>query len=78
MCTVDPVPSKRFKENLPIIGSVTLDLTVAGHVRTFKTAAMKPLLKRTSLDPDKVAFMFWSETVLMNYLATYASAPTRV
>ncbi|MEJ4486827.1 reverse transcriptase domain-containing protein, partial [Enterococcus faecium] len=59
-CLLDPIPSKLFKDIFPIIGSVILDLVntslLTGYVPvSFKTAVIKPLLKKTSLDAEDIA-----------------------
>uniref|UniRef100_A0AAQ5ZSU8 Reverse transcriptase domain-containing protein n=1 Tax=Amphiprion ocellaris TaxID=80972 RepID=A0AAQ5ZSU8_AMPOC len=61
-CLLDPIPTRLFKEALPLIISSMLDLInlslVTGYVpQAFKVAIIKPLLKKPTLDPD----------VLVNY-----------
>ena len=56
---LDPIPSKLFKQILPLIGSVILDLVnaspITGYVpRAFNIAVIKTLLKNMSLDPDDI------------------------
>ncbi|TWW57376.1 putative RNA-directed DNA polymerase from transposon X-element [Takifugu flavidus] len=59
-CLLDPIPTHLLKDVLPLIGSSILDQIngslVSGYVpRSYKVAVIKPLLKKTSLDPDVLA-----------------------
>ena len=56
----DPIPAKLLKEILPLINSTllnTINLSLSsGYVpRSFKIAVIKPLLKKTTLDPEVLA-----------------------
>ena len=58
-CILDPIPTKLLKEILPLINSTllnTINLSSSGYVpRSFKTAVIKPLLKKPTLDPEVLA-----------------------
>ncbi|TWW71520.1 putative RNA-directed DNA polymerase from transposon X-element [Takifugu flavidus] len=59
-CLLDPIPTHLLKGVLPFIGSSILDQIngslVTGYVpRSYRVAVIKPLLKKTSLDPDVLA-----------------------
>lgn len=56
-CLFDPLPAKLIKELLPILGTPLLNIInrslSSGIVPTsFKSAVIKPLLKKPTLDPD--------------------------
>ncbi|XP_057711235.1 uncharacterized protein LOC130928554 [Corythoichthys intestinalis] len=72
MCLLDPIPTKLFKETLPLTIDTILNIIntslVTGYVpQSFKYAVIKPLLKKPTLDPD----------ILANYdlFLTYHSSP---
>uniref|UniRef100_A0A3Q3MS83 Reverse transcriptase domain-containing protein n=1 Tax=Mastacembelus armatus TaxID=205130 RepID=A0A3Q3MS83_9TELE len=59
-CLLDPIPTRLLKGTLPLMNSSLLDLVnlslVSGYVpQAFKTAVIKPLLKKPSLDPGVLA-----------------------
>uniref|UniRef100_A0A4W6G917 Reverse transcriptase domain-containing protein n=1 Tax=Lates calcarifer TaxID=8187 RepID=A0A4W6G917_LATCA len=56
-CLLDPIPTRLLKEALPLICSPVLDMLnlslLTGYVpQSYKTAVIKPLLKKPTLDPD--------------------------
>ena len=59
-CILDPIPTKLLKEILPLINSTLLNTIhpslSSGYVpRSFKTAVIKPLLQKPTLDPEVLA-----------------------
>uniref|UniRef100_A0A8D3B260 Reverse transcriptase domain-containing protein n=1 Tax=Scophthalmus maximus TaxID=52904 RepID=A0A8D3B260_SCOMX len=59
-CLLDPIPSRLFKDVLPLINNSILDQInlsiLTGYVpKAFKVAVVKPLLKKPTLDPDILA-----------------------
>ncbi len=55
-CIVDPVPSKLLKEVLPevidpLLAIINSSLSLGYVPKTFKLAVIKPLIKKTQLDP---------------------------
>ena len=87
-CLLDPIPTNLFKEMLPTLGPPLLHI-INGSLNTgtvptiFKTAIIKPLLKKTNLDPLTLAnyrpisnLPFMSkvlEKVVASQLTTYLS-----
>jgi len=59
-CLLDPIPTKVLTEVLhvveePLLNCISLSLFL-GHVpRIFKLAVIKPLIKKTQLDPNNLA-----------------------
>uniref|UniRef100_A0A672ZI91 Reverse transcriptase domain-containing protein n=1 Tax=Sphaeramia orbicularis TaxID=375764 RepID=A0A672ZI91_9TELE len=56
-CLLDPIPTKLFKQTLPLTIDTILTIIntslVTGYVpQSFKFAVIKPLLKKPTLDPD--------------------------
>ena len=56
-CLLDPIPTKLFKETLPLTIDTILNILntslVTGYVpQSFKFAVIKPLLKKPTLDPE--------------------------
>ncbi|CAJ1053038.1 RNA-directed DNA polymerase from mobile element jockey [Xyrichtys novacula] len=59
-CLLDPIPSKLLKETLPLISTSLLKMIntslLTGYVpQSFKTALIKPLLKKPTLDSSSLA-----------------------
>ncbi len=59
-CLLGPVPTKLFKELLPVAEELLLNIIISslslGHVpKPFKLAAIKPLIKKPKLDPCELA-----------------------
>uniref|UniRef100_A0A8P4KLV1 Reverse transcriptase domain-containing protein n=1 Tax=Dicentrarchus labrax TaxID=13489 RepID=A0A8P4KLV1_DICLA len=57
---LDPIPTRLLKEVIPLIGTSLLDMInlslLSGYVpQSFKVAVIKPLLKKTTLDPGVLA-----------------------
>ncbi len=55
-CMLDPIPSKLLKEVLPevidpLLASINSSLSLGYAPKTFKLAVIKPLIKKTQLDP---------------------------
>ncbi len=55
-CMLDPIPSKLLKEVLPevidpILSIIHLSLSLGYAPKTFKLCVIKPLIKKTQLDP---------------------------
>ncbi len=53
---LDPIPSKLLKEILPevidhLLTIINLSLSLGYDPKTFKLAVVKPLIKKTQLDP---------------------------
>ncbi len=56
ICMLDPIPSKLLKEVLPEVidplsAIINLSLSLGYFPKTFKLAVIKPLIKKTQLDP---------------------------
>uniref|UniRef100_A0A8C4DRA9 Reverse transcriptase domain-containing protein n=1 Tax=Dicentrarchus labrax TaxID=13489 RepID=A0A8C4DRA9_DICLA len=59
-CLLDPIPTRLLKEVVPLIGTSLLDMInlslLSGYVpQSFKVAVIKPLLKKSTLDPGVLA-----------------------
>ncbi len=59
-CLLNPIPTRLFKESLPLVGPFLLDminpLLFAGYVpQSFREAVIKPLLEKPALDPKVLA-----------------------
>ncbi len=59
-CLLDPIPTKLLKDMLPQVSTFLLDMVnsslLTGYVpQSFKVAAIKPLLKKPTLDPEVLA-----------------------
>ena len=59
-CFLDPIPTKLLKDMLPQVSTFLLDMInpslLTGYVpQSFKVAAIKPLLKKPTLDPEVLA-----------------------
>ncbi len=55
-CMLDPIPSKLLKEVLPEVidphlAIINLSMSLGYVPKTFKLAVIKPLIKKTQLDP---------------------------
>ncbi len=55
-CMLDPIPSKLLKEVIPevidpLLAIINLSLSLGYVPKTFKLAVIKPLIKKTQLDP---------------------------
>ncbi len=48
---LDPIPSKLLKEVLPEVIVINLSLSLGYVPKNFKLAVIKPLIKKTQLDP---------------------------
>ncbi len=58
MGMLDPIPSKLLKEVLPefidpLLAIVNLSMSLGNVPKTFKLAVIKPLIKKTQLDPKR-------------------------
>ncbi|MDF4341033.1 reverse transcriptase family protein [Vibrio parahaemolyticus] len=59
-CLLDPIPTRLLKEVFPLVNTHILDMInislLTGYVpQSFKTAVIKPLLKKPTLDPEVLA-----------------------
>ncbi|MDF4350591.1 reverse transcriptase family protein, partial [Vibrio parahaemolyticus] len=59
-CLLDPIPTRLLKEDFPLVNTHILDMInislLTGYVpQSFKTAVIKPLLKKPTLDPEVLA-----------------------
>ncbi len=79
---LDPITSKLLKEVLPevidpILAIINLSLSLGYFHKTFKLAVIKPLIKKTQLDPkDQVNYRLISNlpflsNILENRLSSY-------
>ncbi len=50
-CMLDPIPSKLLKEVLPLLAIINSSLSLGYVPKNFKLAVIKPLIKKTQLDP---------------------------
>ncbi len=50
-CMLDPIPSKLLKEVLPEVIDPNSSLSLGYVPKNFKLAVIKPLIKKTQLDP---------------------------
>ncbi len=84
-CMLDPIPSKLLKEVLPevidpLLAIINSSLSLGYVPKTFKLAVIKPLIKKTQLDPkDLVNYRpilnlpFLSEILEKRYVRKYQS-----
>uniref|UniRef100_A0A8C2DTD7 Reverse transcriptase domain-containing protein n=1 Tax=Cyprinus carpio TaxID=7962 RepID=A0A8C2DTD7_CYPCA len=58
-CILDPIPSKLLKDVLPevidpLLTTINSSLSLGYDLKTFKLAVIKPLIKKTQLDPKEL------------------------
>ncbi|KAI2647176.1 RNA-directed DNA polymerase from mobile element jockey [Labeo rohita] len=58
-CMLDPIPSRLLKDLLPdltdpLLNIINVSLSLGYVPKTFKLAAIKPLIKKPQLDPNKL------------------------
>ncbi|XDV21738.1 hypothetical protein PO909_026762 [Leuciscus waleckii] len=53
-CMLDPIPTKLLKEMHPLLNIINSSLSLGYVPKTFKLAMIKPLVKKTQLDPTEL------------------------
>ena len=58
-CILDPIPTKLLKELLPVLGppmlnTIKVSLSTGCVPNSLKVSVIKPLLKKTNLDPENI------------------------